>query len=78
MGRRCQQCQRIASFNLEGTNTPKYCKQHAEDGMVNVRKRFCAHDSCTKSPSLNVVGSRGRTARIMPRTIWCNPAALFA
>lgn len=35
-----------------------YCKQHAEDGMVNVRSRRCVHDSCARTPYYNVEGRK--------------------
>ena len=36
----------------------RYCKLHAEDGMVNVRRKLCSNDSCTTIPSFNVEGSK--------------------
>lgn len=32
--------------------------KHAGDGMVNVHRRRCAHDSCTTEPFFNVEGSQ--------------------
>ena len=51
-------CSRIPSFNVEGTKTPMYCKQHAEDGMVDILGRRCSRGSCTRVPSFNVKGSK--------------------
>ena len=36
--RRCSHdsCTKRPSFNVEGSKTAVYCKQHAEDGMVNI------------------------------------------
>ena len=58
--RRClyEQCLMWASYNIESSKRPAYCKQHAEDGMVNVCKTLCSHDFCTKIPSFNVKGSK--------------------
>ena len=46
------------SLNVEGSKIPKYCKKHADDGMVYVHNKRCSHDSCTKSPSFTVEGFR--------------------
>ena len=46
------------SFNHVGSKSPAFCKQHAEDGMVNVRGNFCLQKSCTKRPTFNVFGSK--------------------
>ena len=43
---------------MEGSKTAVYCKQHAADGLVNIQRTRCLHDSCTKVPSFNVEGSR--------------------
>ena len=31
-----------------------YCKQHAEDGMVDIRSKHCSHPTCMAAPSFNV------------------------
>ena len=59
----CQRCLRDScmkspSFNFEGSKVPVYCKQHAEDGRVNVHNTRCSQDSCMMSPSFNVRGSK--------------------
>ena len=51
-------CARLPKFNREGSKTAAYCKQHAEDGMVDVCHKRCSHDSCTKHPVFNVEGSK--------------------
>ena len=43
---------------MEGSKTAVYCRQHADDGMVDVCKKRCSHDSCTKVPTFNFQGSR--------------------
>ena len=35
-----------------------YCRQHAEDGMLDVRSKRCSYKSCTTWPSFNVKGSK--------------------
>ncbi|CAN0022208.1 unnamed protein product, partial [Laminaria digitata] len=55
---RYRQCEKTANFNVEGGNKKElYCKQHAEDGKVDVRSIRCSHEFCTKHPSYNVKGS---------------------
>ena len=51
-------CTKIPCFNVEGSRTPAYCKQHAKDGMVDITNKRCSHDSCTRRPSFNAEGSR--------------------
>ena len=47
-------CKTKASFNDEGSKTAAFCKQHAENGMVNVLDRRCAHGSCNRVPRWGV------------------------
>ncbi|CAN0527672.1 unnamed protein product, partial [Scytosiphon promiscuus] len=42
-----QPCRVSAGFNFEGSKPARYCKQHAEDGMVNVVGKRCVQDPCT-------------------------------
>ncbi|CAN0034567.1 unnamed protein product, partial [Laminaria digitata] len=35
-----------------------YCKQHAEDGRVNVRHKRCLHGTWSSLPSFYVKGSK--------------------
>ncbi|CAN0219773.1 unnamed protein product [Laminaria digitata] len=51
-------CAKGSSFNFEGSKRGAYCKQHAEDGMVDVRSRLCSNESCTTRPSFNIKGSK--------------------
>ena len=39
-------CTKLPSFNFKG-RTPAYCKQHAEDGMVNTRSKRSSKASRT-------------------------------
>ena len=41
-----------------GSKTAVYCRQHAQDDMVNVYSKRCLHDSCIKCPSFNIRGSK--------------------
>ena len=58
--RRCshESCTTHANYRFEGNNTSKYCKKHAEDGMVNFNAKRCLHDSCTKGPSFSFEGEK--------------------
>lgn len=47
---------KVPSFNDLGNKSAMYCKQHAEDGMVNVWGKRCFHASCTKRPNFNILG----------------------
>ena len=58
---RCQQnqkCQTSATFNVKGSKKPVFCKQHAEDGMVDARNKRCSKGSCKRQPTFNVEGSK--------------------
>lgn len=59
-GRRClhDSCMKRPVFNIEGSKTASYCRQHAEDGMVNVSRRSCSHDPCMKRPTFNMEGNK--------------------
>ena len=35
-----------------------YCKEHAEDGMVDVRSKRCVHGSCNTRPNFGTEGSK--------------------
>ena len=58
--RRCSHvtCTRRSSFNISGSEKPLQCKQHADDGIVNVRGKRCFQGFCTIRPAFNVVGIR--------------------
>ncbi|CAN0459157.1 unnamed protein product, partial [Scytosiphon promiscuus] len=42
------------SFNIAGSKKPLFCKQHAGDGMVDVRSKRCSHDACSRMPAWGV------------------------
>lgn len=58
-GKHCHSdsCTKRPSFNFEGSKKTMYCKEHAEQGMVNIVQKRCAHASCTRQPSYNVEGT---------------------
>ena len=51
-------CTRPSSFNVEGSKTAVYCKQHAEEGVGNVRSNGCMHDSCARQSEINFEGGK--------------------
>ena len=51
-------CTRQPNFNFEGIQKEAYCRQHAVDGMVDVRQGRCSRDSCHKPPAFNFEGSK--------------------
>ena len=55
--RRCSHhsCTVRPAFNVEGSKQALYCKQHAQDGMVDVRHKRCSHHSCTTRPLWGVL-----------------------
>ena len=61
--KRCshQVCTKIPSFQFDGKTTT-YCRQHAEDGMVNIRNKRRSHDSCTGQAVCGVPAGGGGTA----------------
>ena len=60
-------CARHLNFNLEGSKTPLYCKEHAGGDMVNIRKRSCSHVFCAKKPCFKTNGS--------PAALYCRQHA---
>ena len=59
MGRcQYQHCKTHAVYNVEGSSSAVFCKQHSKIGMVNVIHKLCLNDACTKQPSFGVAGSK--------------------
>ena len=48
----------VPSFNVEGITPAAYCKEHAEDDMVNVCIKRCSRTSCTMRPDFNFEGKK--------------------
>ena len=48
----------IPSFNIEGSKTAAFSRQHGEHGMVDILIWRCSHDLCSKQPSFDVEGSK--------------------
>jgi hypothetical protein len=44
----CKECDKNASFNIEGKKAPEYCDKHKKDGMINVKKinKKCKFEGC--------------------------------
>ena len=61
-GKRCVHitCTKRPSFNVENnvesSRTAAYCKQHAQDGMVDAINIRCSHRFCTTMASFNIDG----------------------
>lgn len=51
-------CDTRAVFDVKGTRTAAYCKQYADDGMVDVYHETCVRSTYTTTPSFNVDGSK--------------------
>ena len=60
-GRKCTcahpGCTKQPSFNVLGCKA-KFCAEHKEIGMVNVKTKHCEHPGCTKQPNFNVLGNK--------------------
>ena len=50
-------CAMRPRFNVEGSKSGIFCKQHAEDAMVNVVSKRCAYEFCLTWPMVNVKGT---------------------
>jgi len=69
----CEICGIVAIFNLEGENWGKYCKNHKEINMVNVRTKTCEYSNCKKQPTYNYEGKRsGKFCNIHKEDIMVN------
>ena len=51
-------CKIRPSFNVKGSRTKLFCKNHAEDGMFHVRSKRCSYDSCSRSASFTLEGTK--------------------
>ena len=51
------ECFKRPIFNVQGTATPLFCRDHKSKDMVNVKYRVCAHKDCPTIPSFNVKDS---------------------
>ena len=64
-------CSRQPNFNVEGSMKAVYCRQHAEESMVNVVLKHCSLDSARSKRTSNLkVATRRRTAINMLRMAW--------
>jgi hypothetical protein len=57
MPKRCEyeNCNKKPYFNLEGELAPRFCSEHKDIGMVNVKKQKQC-EKCTKQPNFNFYG----------------------
>ena len=37
----CESCLKSATFNAPGEKAPRFCKDHKEENMINVRSKMC-------------------------------------
>ena len=47
-------------FNILGQSKGRFCKEHAEPGMVDVKNTRCHSAGCSIRPTFDVVGGKGR------------------
>ena len=55
---RTESCGKRSSFGVTGTKIGKYCAEHAQSRMVNVRNIKCRTEGCGKRPSFGVAGTK--------------------
>ncbi|CAN0503419.1 unnamed protein product, partial [Scytosiphon promiscuus] len=49
------------SYDTDGINKPKYCKQHADTSMVDVISGRCSDSFCIRRASCNVKSGKAAT-----------------
>jgi hypothetical protein len=49
-------CGKRASFNISGESKGRFCAEHKEPNMVNVKDKTCEFDGCTTIPIYNIFG----------------------
>ena len=52
--RTCERCSKIPTFNQPGETKARFCAEHKEAGMVDVRSKTC--ERCGKQPTFNRPG----------------------
>ena len=64
VNKRCthQRCARQSSYGKAGGKA-EYCRDHAEDGMVDVDTKKCIHHRCIRQPSLGKAGGKAEYCR---------------
>ena len=57
---KCQhpECGTRPSYNYQGQKKGRFCTQHKEDGMVDVKNSTCEHLECGKQPVYNYQGEK--------------------
>lgn len=61
MVRKCKgdsECKTIPTFNFRNEKSPKFCKKHKKEDMVNVTTKRCAEETCDKFPMYNIPNSK--------------------
>jgi hypothetical protein len=51
--KKCEKCDKLPSFNDKYSTSPRFCKEHAEENMVDVRHTLC---KCGAGVSFNFIG----------------------
>lgn len=72
-------CATRPRYNFEGVRNELFCKEHKQEGMIDVTRALCAEDGCKKEPSYNFVGEskrlycsqHKREGMVRPNTIYC-------
>ncbi|CAM9391341.1 unnamed protein product, partial [Laminaria digitata] len=54
-------CTKHPNFNFRGSKRAVNCKQHSEEGMVNIYDKYCSHDGCGRFPSWGAPNNNAAT-----------------
>lgn len=57
-------CKKQPSFHFEGGKKPAYCRQRAEDTMVDIYNKQCSQFSCAMPPGCNFKGCKNPVYRM--------------
>jgi len=51
-------CNKRATFNIEGTKKGLYCSSHKLENMINVVSKTCVFEGCKTRPTFNIEGEK--------------------
>ena len=49
-------CNTIPTYNFSGQTKAKFCKQHKQPNMINVKDKTCEYVGCNTQPTYNLPG----------------------
>ena len=51
-------CNKQPKFNISGEKHPRFCVEHKEIGMIDIKTKTCEFNGCTKIPNFNIQGQK--------------------